>query len=162
MHGTPHADSPSLLTTCACWAMYVHNYNPTLGVTPYLKYSDPPHPCTQFLSLPCTLLTTSLSNAGSALTHTYTHTFAYTHAHKAVTPQSLDPQLPWPRAARPGGLGDSWLELMSLDCSDGRSHTGMLGEKGKEAEDGEAEEGGGLYICLSPFYGSSGWDRQAS
>lgn len=82
--------------------------------------------------------------------------FAYTRAHTTVTPQSLDPQLPWPRAARPDGLGDNWLEMMSLDCSDGRSHTGILREKGTEAEDGKAEAGGGLYICLSPFCGSSG------
>lgn len=94
-------------------------------------------------------------------THTYidTHTCSYTRAHTAVTPQSLDPQLPWPRAARPDGLGDSWLEVMSSDCCDGRSHTGMLREKGKEADDGKAEEGGGLRICLSPFCGSSAWDR---
>lgn len=72
--------------------------------------------------------------------------FAYIHAHTTVTPQSLDPQPPWRRAARPDGLGDSWLEMMSLDCSDGRSHTGMLKDKGKEAEDGEAEEEVGLYI----------------
>lgn len=79
--------------------------------------------------------------------HRYTHTFAYAHAHTTVTPQSLDPQPPWQRAARPDGLGDSWLEMMSLDCSDGRSHTGMLKDKGREAEDGKTEEEVDLYIC---------------
>lgn len=47
--------------------------------------------------------------------------------------------------------------MMSSDFCDGRSHTGMLREKGKEAEEGKAEEGGGL--CLSPFYGSRAWVR---
>lgn len=59
------------------------------------------------------------------------HPFAYTRAHTTVTPQSLGPQPPWPRAARPDGLGDSWLEMMNLDCSDGRSRTGMLKDRGK-------------------------------
>jgi hypothetical protein len=37
--------------------------------------------------------------------------------------------------------------MRSLDCSDGRSHTGMLKDKGKEAEDGKAEEEVDLFIC---------------
>lgn len=73
--------------------------------------------------------------------------FAYTRAYTTVTPQSPGPQPPWPRAAWPDGLGDSWLEMMNLDCSDGRSRTGMLKDKGEEAEDGKTEEEVDLYIC---------------
>lgn len=40
------------------------------------------------------------------------------------------------------------METMSLDCSDGRSHTGVLKDKRKEAEDGETEEDVGLTSVL--------------
>lgn len=98
-----------------------------------------PHPDShlppQFLELtpPSCNLLSSLYIFLNARSSTYTHihtpqhiqTWTHTCSHPTITPQSLDPQLPQLRAARPAGPGDSWWEKMSSGCSDGRSHTGM-------------------------------------